>query len=63
MKPLTSCFQPPCYAVIFSNQRTEARDAGRAQWYRDFKVRIAKVEREYGWHTRDGMADPAGAAP
>lgn len=117
MTPFTSRFQPPYYAVIFSNQRTEvdagygdmaermlalaarqpgylgvdsvrndqgsgitvsywrtlddiaawrghaehteARNAGRTQWYRDFQVRIAKVEREYGWQTQDGPADPA----
>lgn len=117
MTPLTSRFQPPYYAVIFSNQRTgvdagyadmaarmvalaaqqpgylgvdsvrnaegsgitvsywrtlddiaawrrdaehtEARHFGRAQWYQGFKVRIAKVEREYGWQLGDGPADPA----
>ncbi len=40
-------------------EHTEARHAGRAQWYRDFRVRIAKVEREYGWQIQDGTADPA----
>ena len=27
---------------------TEAQQRGRADWYSDFRVRIAKVEREYG---------------
>lgn len=40
-------------------EHTEARNAGRAQWYSDFRVRIAKVEREYGWHADAGQADPA----
>lgn len=43
-------------------EHVEARDAGRAQWYSRFTVRIAKVEREYGWHTQDGPADPADPA-
>ncbi|MBK7612984.1 MAG: antibiotic biosynthesis monooxygenase [Burkholderiales bacterium] len=42
-----------------NTEHAEARNAGRAQWYRDFKVRIAKVEREYGWHVDAGPADPA----
>jgi len=40
-------------------EHAAARDTGRAQWYRNFKVRIAKVEREYGWQASDGPADPA----
>jgi len=28
---------------------TEARKKGREDWYKAFKVRIAKVEREYGF--------------
>ena len=42
-----------------NTEHAEARNAGREQWYRDFKVRIAKVEREYGWHVDAGPADPA----
>jgi len=30
-------------------EHTEAREKGRAQWYQAFKVRIAKVERDYGF--------------
>ena len=28
-------------------QHTEARNLGREQWYKNFKVRICKVERDY----------------
>lgn len=28
---------------------TEARNLGREQWYKKFKVRICKVERDYGF--------------
>jgi len=27
----------------------EAQRLGRAQWYAGYRVRVAKVEREYGW--------------
>lgn len=30
-------------------EHTLARQQGREQWYRSFKVRICKVEREYGF--------------
>lgn len=30
-------------------EHTLARERGRETWYSEFKVRIAKVEREYGW--------------
>lgn len=30
-------------------EHTEARDKGRALWYAKFKVRICKVERDYGF--------------
>ena len=29
-------------------EHSEARNLGRDQWYKDFKVRICKVERDYG---------------
>nr|WP_255719698.1 antibiotic biosynthesis monooxygenase [Pelomonas sp. P8] len=35
-----------------------ARDTGRRDWYRHYTVRIAQVERAYGWHHDDGPADP-----
>lgn len=30
-------------------EHSMAREKGRAQWYRAFKVRVAKVERDYGF--------------
>ena len=35
-----------------------ARDRGRQAWYSHYAVRIAKVERVYGWCAADGTADP-----
>ena len=29
----------------------EARNQGREKWYAEFKVRVAKVERDYGFGT------------
>lgn len=31
-----------------NSQHTQARKIGRDMWYADFKVRISKVERDYG---------------
>ncbi len=30
-------------------EHTEARDKGRSKWYSQFKVRICKVEKDYGF--------------
>lgn len=30
-------------------EHTAARERGRAEWYDHFELRIAKVERAYGW--------------
>ncbi len=30
-------------------EHTQARNRGRDQWYQSFKVRIAKVEKDYGF--------------
>ena len=30
-------------------EHTEARDLGRARWYKKYQLRICKVEREYGF--------------
>jgi len=30
---------------------TEAREKGRSTWYKQFKVRISKVERDYSFNT------------
>lgn len=32
-------------------EHSHARDLGRAKWYKSFKVRIAKVERQYDWES------------
>lgn len=36
-----------------------ARDRGRAHWYRHYELRIARVERAYGWDAAEGTHDPA----
>jgi heme-degrading monooxygenase HmoA len=39
-------------AILAWRQHAEhaaARERGRAEWYRHFELRIAKVERAYGW--------------
>ncbi|HSI57867.1 MAG TPA: antibiotic biosynthesis monooxygenase [Ideonella sp.] len=43
-------------------EHTAARDRGRAQWYRHYELRVAKVERAYGWDALDGAAAPGTAA-
>ncbi|MCH7342638.1 antibiotic biosynthesis monooxygenase [Pelomonas sp. CA6] len=35
-----------------------ARDQGRRDWYSHYELRVAKVERHYGWDQADGPADP-----
>ena len=35
-------------------EHTAARNQGRAQWYSHYELRIAKVERAYGWDRADG---------
>lgn len=39
-----------------------AREQGRADWYEHYAVRVAKVERSYGWTRSDGPADPQAPA-
>lgn len=34
-------------------QHSEARERGRKQWYRQYQLRICKVEREYGFNNLD----------
>jgi len=34
-------------------EHVETRARGRADWYERYELRVAKVERAYGW-TRDG---------
>lgn len=40
-----------------------ARDTGRSDWYAHYTLRIARVERAYGWARADGSADPQGTQP
>lgn len=35
-------------------EHAATRERGRAQWYRHFELRIARVERAYGWDAGDG---------
>lgn len=42
-------------------EHTAARDQGRRDWYRDYDLRIARVERHYGWDDTLGTADPMAA--
>lgn len=39
-------------------EHTAARERGRAEWYRHFELRIARVERAYGWDRDAGHANP-----
>lgn len=41
-------------------EHAAARDDGRARWYRHYELRVARVERAYGWDAADGAAPPAG---
>jgi heme-degrading monooxygenase HmoA len=34
-------------------EHAQTRQRGRDEWYRHFEVRVAKVERAYGWDRRD----------
>ncbi len=35
-------------------EHAATRERGRANWYRHFELRIARVERAYGWGAGDG---------
>jgi heme-degrading monooxygenase HmoA len=35
-------------------EHAAARNQGRAQWYSHYELRIARVERAYGWDRADG---------
>ena len=39
-------------------QHAAARDQGRAQWYSHYELRVAKVERAYGWDKGADGGDP-----
>lgn len=38
-----------------------AREQGRARWYDHYELRVAKVERAYGWDAADGPGEPRNA--
>lgn len=40
------------HAIAWKRQteHLEAQKQGRAAWYSQYRVRVAVVEREYGWH-------------
>ncbi len=40
-------------------EHREARNQGRAQWYRQYELQVVRVERAYAWQSMDGAADPA----
>lgn len=45
------------------SEHAAARAAGRAAWYAHYELRVARVERAYGWDAgEDGRGAPAGAA-
>ena len=37
-------------------EHTAARNEARARWYSHYELRIAKVEKSYGWDRADGKA-------
>lgn len=39
-------------------EHAPVREQGRAQWYQHYELRIARVERAYGWDMADGAGDP-----
>ncbi|MCO5978996.1 antibiotic biosynthesis monooxygenase family protein [Ideonella oryzae] len=40
-------------------EHAAARDTGRARWYSHYELRVAKVERAYGWDAvQDAPGDP-----
>jgi len=43
-------------------EHTAARNQGRAQWYSHYELRIARVERAYGWDRADGTRPGDGGA-
>ncbi len=43
-----------------NSEHTIAREKGRKLWYKNFKVRIAKVERDYEWDSNSNfLNDPS----
>lgn len=44
-------------------EHTAARNNGRAQWYAHYELRIAKVERAYGWDRESDDRGPGDGGP
>ncbi len=42
-------------------EHAATREQGRAQWYSHYELRVAKVERAYGWDQADAAGDPGAA--
>jgi len=52
MSQIINTPKPPYYAVIFTSKKIDedkgySKMAGKELWYKQYKVRIAKVERDY----------------
>lgn len=43
-------------------EHAATRALGRAKWYSHYELRVAKVERAYGWDAVDGLAPGDGGA-
>ncbi|ALN93153.1 MULTISPECIES: antibiotic biosynthesis monooxygenase family protein [Lysobacter] len=39
-------------------EHTAIRERGRKEWYQQFELRVAKVERAYGWSRSDAPRSP-----
>ena len=39
-------------------EHTATRERGRKEWYQQFELRVAKVERAYGWSRSDAPSSP-----
>ena len=51
LKPLRHLEPQPLVILAWRQnvEHTAARERGRSDWYEHFELRIAKVERAYGW--------------
>lgn len=43
-------------------EHAATREQGRASWYRHYELRVARVERAYGWDRDDHIGGDPGAA-
>jgi heme-degrading monooxygenase HmoA len=43
-------------------RHASVRELGRERFYSHYELRVARVERAYGWDEEDGIADPMGPA-